>query len=199
MLQRAAAPESPQSSPACSSFSPWLAAPFVGIVPNAATAPALILVGSMMLATITEIRWHEPLVAVPAFLTLVLIPLTYSIANGLGFGIIAWAVLHLAPATADARTGSFTSSPCLFALRFIYIGRANSHEDFALATAHSPVRPCDLPFLMNRMPSWMWHELCLQVSDMSRWAFALCALWLPAASAFPNSPRPHLCRPDRRW
>ena len=69
------------------------AAPFVGVVPAAATAPALILVGSLMLATITEIRWHEPLVAVPAFLTLILIPLTYSIANGLGFGIIAWAVL----------------------------------------------------------------------------------------------------------
>ena len=65
-----------------------VAAPFIGMVPQAATAPALILVGSLMLATITEIRWHEPLVAVPAFLTLVLIPLTYSIANGLGFGII---------------------------------------------------------------------------------------------------------------
>ncbi len=51
------------------------AAPFVGLVPPAATAPALILVGSLMLATITEIRWNEPLVAVPAFLTLVLIPL----------------------------------------------------------------------------------------------------------------------------
>ena len=37
-----------------------------------------------MLATITEIRWNDPIVAVPAFLTLVLIPLTYSIANGLG-------------------------------------------------------------------------------------------------------------------
>ena len=72
------------------------AAPYVGVVPQAATAPALILVGSMMLATITEIRWHDPLVAIPAFLTLVLIPLTYSIANGLGFGVIAWAVLHLA-------------------------------------------------------------------------------------------------------
>jgi AGZA family xanthine/uracil permease-like MFS transporter len=72
------------------------AAPFVGIVPAAATAPALILVGSMMLSTISEIRWHDPLVAVPAFLTLVLIPFTYSIANGLGFGIIAWAALHLA-------------------------------------------------------------------------------------------------------
>jgi adenine/guanine/hypoxanthine permease len=47
------------------------AAPFVGIVPTAATAPALILVGSLMLATITEIRWTDPLVAVPAFLTLI--------------------------------------------------------------------------------------------------------------------------------
>ncbi len=47
------------------------AAPFIGIVPQAATAPALILVGSLMLATITEIHWHDPLVAVPAFLTLV--------------------------------------------------------------------------------------------------------------------------------
>src|SRR5580658_5569119 len=73
-----------------------VAAPFVGIVPPAATAPALILVGSLMLATITEIRWTDPLVAVPSFLTLILIPLTYSIANGLGFGIISWAVLHIA-------------------------------------------------------------------------------------------------------
>ena len=70
-----------------------VAAPFIGVVPDAATAPALILVGSLMLTTVTEIRWTEPLVAVPAFLTLILIPLTYSIANGLGFGIIAWAVL----------------------------------------------------------------------------------------------------------
>jgi AGZA family xanthine/uracil permease-like MFS transporter len=71
------------------------AAPFVGIVPPAATAPALILVGSLMLATISEIHWHDPVVAVPSFLTLVLIPFTYSIANGLGFGIISWAALHL--------------------------------------------------------------------------------------------------------
>jgi len=76
----------------------------------------------MMLATITEIRWREPLIAVPAFLTLVLIPFTYSIANGLGFGIIAWAVLHLA-------TGKFTQKDwllyllaALFLLRFLYLG-----------------------------------------------------------------------------
>jgi AGZA family xanthine/uracil permease-like MFS transporter len=98
------------------------AAPFVGVVPAAATAPALILVGSMMLATITEIRWHEPLVAVPAFLTLVLIPLTYSIANGLGFGIIAWAVLHLFTGNWRRQDLLLYILAVLFALRFLYLG-----------------------------------------------------------------------------
>jgi AGZA family xanthine/uracil permease-like MFS transporter len=98
------------------------AAPFVGVVPAAATAPALILVGSMMLATITEIRWHEPLVAVPAFLTLVLIPLTYSIANGLGFGIIAWAVLHLATGNWRRQDWLLYTLAVLFAFRFVYLG-----------------------------------------------------------------------------
>jgi len=99
-----------------------IAAPFVGIVPQAATAPALILVGSLMLATITEIPWSEPLVAVPAFLTLVLIPLTYSIANGLGFGIIAWAVLHLVAGKARREDWLLYTLAALFLARFIYLG-----------------------------------------------------------------------------
>ncbi len=99
-----------------------VAAPFIGIVPAAATAPALILVGSLMLATITEIRWHEPLVAVPAFLTLVLIPLTYSIANGLGFGIIAWAVLHLVTGKARRQDWLLYILAVLFLARFVYLG-----------------------------------------------------------------------------
>ncbi|MGA2807993.1 MAG: NCS2 family permease [Terracidiphilus sp.] len=98
------------------------AAPFVGIVPPAATAPALILVGSLMLSTITEIRWHDPLVAVPAFLTLVLIPFTYSIANGLGFGVIAWAVLHLATGKFRKQDWLLYVLAALFLARFIYLG-----------------------------------------------------------------------------
>ncbi|MGA9061457.1 MAG: NCS2 family permease [Terracidiphilus sp.] len=98
------------------------ASPFVGIVPPAATAPALILVGSLMLATITEIHWHDPLVAVPAFLTLVLIPLTYSIANGLGFGIVAWAVLHLFAGKARRQDWLLYLIAALFLARFIYLG-----------------------------------------------------------------------------
>lgn len=99
-----------------------VAAPFIGIVPQAATAPALILVGSMMVASITEIRWHEPLVAVPAFLTLILIPLTYSIANGLGFGIIAWAVLHLITGKLRREDWLLYILAALFIARFVYLG-----------------------------------------------------------------------------
>ena len=99
-----------------------VAAPFVGIVPPAATAPALILVGSLMLATITEIRWTDPLVAVPSFLTLILIPLTYSIANGLGFGIIAWAILHLATGRFSKKDWLLYILAALFLARFIYLG-----------------------------------------------------------------------------
>jgi AGZA family xanthine/uracil permease-like MFS transporter len=99
-----------------------IAAPFVGIVPPAATAPALILVGSLMLATITEIRWTDPLVAVPSFLTLILIPLTYSIANGLGFGIISWAVLHIATGKFHRQDWLLYILAALFLARFIYLG-----------------------------------------------------------------------------
>ena len=98
------------------------AAPFAGIVPPAATAPALILVGSMMLTTIAEIPWSEPLVALPAFLTLVLIPLTYSIANGLGFGLIAWAALHLAAGKLRRRDWLLCLLAVLFLLRLMYLG-----------------------------------------------------------------------------
>jgi len=98
-----------------------VAAPFVGMVPGAATAPALILVGSLMLTTVTEIRWTEPLAAVPAFLTLILIPLTYSIANGLGFGIIAWAVLHIAAGKLAKKDWLLYLLAALFLVRFIYL------------------------------------------------------------------------------
>jgi AGZA family xanthine/uracil permease-like MFS transporter len=98
------------------------AAPFAAIVPAAATAPALILVGWMMLAAVTELNWRDPLVALPAFLTMILIPLTYSIANGLGVGIIAWAVLHLVTGKLRRQDWLLCVLAVLFILRFIYLG-----------------------------------------------------------------------------
>jgi AGZA family xanthine/uracil permease-like MFS transporter len=89
--------------------------------PPAAT-PALILVGSLMLASISEIKWHDPMVAVPAFLTLVLIPFTSSIANGLGFGIISWAVLRLVTGKLRREEWLLYILAALFLARFVYLG-----------------------------------------------------------------------------
>jgi len=70
-------------------------APYAQIVPLAATAPALIIVGGLMLLPLTEVEWEDPFAAIPAFLTVAMIPLTFSIANGLAFGITAHAALKL--------------------------------------------------------------------------------------------------------
>ena len=70
-------------------------APVVGVIPAAATAPALIIVGSMMVSVVAEIAWHDPEVAIPAFLTMMTIPLTFSIANGLAFGFTAYSLLKM--------------------------------------------------------------------------------------------------------
>ncbi|NBB15689.1 NCS2 family permease [Caulobacter sp. SLTY] len=72
-----------------------LLVPFAAAIPAAATAPALILVGALMMAPLAQADWTDPQVAIPAFLTLIMIPLTFSIANGLAMGIIAYAVLKL--------------------------------------------------------------------------------------------------------
>lgn len=103
-------------------FSAAAVAPFASLIPSAATAPALILVGSLMLGGITEIRWREPLVALPAFLTLVLIPFTCSIANGLGFGVIAWAALHAATGRLERKDWFLCLLAALFLARFLYLG-----------------------------------------------------------------------------
>lgn len=72
-----------------------LAAPIVGIIPAAATAPALIIVGSLMASAVADIRWSDPVVALPAFLTMTIIPLTYSIANGIAFGLVSYTLLRM--------------------------------------------------------------------------------------------------------
>lgn len=70
-------------------------APIAGIIPNAATAPALIIVGVLMVSSIVEIDFSDFTEAFPAFLTFILMPLTYSIANGIAGGIVAYVVLKV--------------------------------------------------------------------------------------------------------
>jgi len=98
-----------------------LVAPLAGLVPAAATAPALILVGAMMVGTLAEVDWDQPLDAVPAFLTVVMIPLTFSIANGLAFGITAYALLKIATGKARVADWMLFVLGGLFVLRFAYL------------------------------------------------------------------------------
>jgi AGZA family xanthine/uracil permease-like MFS transporter len=96
-------------------------APLVGSIPASATAPALIIVGALMLGSIAEVDWHEPTVAIPAFLTLVMIPLTYSIANGLGIGIASFALLRLFSGKSTRKDWLLYVLAALFILRFLFL------------------------------------------------------------------------------
>jgi AGZA family xanthine/uracil permease-like MFS transporter len=96
-------------------------APWAQVIPAAATAPALILVGGMMMAPLMEIDWDDPVVAIPAFLTLVTIPLTFSIANGLSFGVVAYALLKIASRRVSRADWLLFVLAALFVARFVYM------------------------------------------------------------------------------
>lgn len=70
--------------------------PLLGIIPAIATAPALIVVGVLMIKPITKINWDKLDDAIPAFLAMVLIPFTYSITQGIIWGFLAWTVIKIA-------------------------------------------------------------------------------------------------------
>ncbi len=101
-----------------------LVAPWAQAIPAAATAPALILVGAMMMKPLAEIEWDDPVVAIPAFLTLIAIPLTFSIANGLAFGLVAFAILKLVTRRATRGDWLLYVLAALFIARFAYMAAA---------------------------------------------------------------------------
>lgn len=72
-----------------------LLAPIAGVIPGAATAPALILIGMLMIRNATNICWHNVEIALPCFLTMIMIPLTYSVADGIGVGFISYTIVGL--------------------------------------------------------------------------------------------------------
>jgi adenine/guanine/hypoxanthine permease len=69
--------------------------PLAGIIPAAATAPVLVIVGAMMFELVRHFEWTDPVIALPVLLTIVLMPMTYSITNGVGAGFVSYTVLAL--------------------------------------------------------------------------------------------------------
>lgn len=102
-------------------FASIFVASLTNLVPTVATAPTLIIIGAMMMASVTKVQWSDYRIAVPAFLTIIGMPLTYSIANGISFGIIAYTLLH-------GVTGEFRRLhplmivlTCLLIARYLYV------------------------------------------------------------------------------
>jgi len=77
-------------------------APIVEIIPNEAAVPALVLVGFLMMTQVRNIEWDDVEIAIPAFLTIVLMPFTYSISVGIGAGFLAYVVIKIARGKAGA-------------------------------------------------------------------------------------------------
>lgn len=95
--------------------------PLILIVPAAATAPALVIVGVFMMQSITEIEMSDFKIAVPAVLTILAIPLTFSIAEGIGLGLISAALLALALGESRKMTALGYGLAAVFFCQFFHI------------------------------------------------------------------------------
>jgi AGZA family xanthine/uracil permease-like MFS transporter len=98
-------------------------APLAGAIPVYATSPALILVGALMLTGLGKIEWSDPQIAIPSFLTLVMIPLTWSIADGLSFGLASYALIQLLTGKARRQDWMLYLLAALFIFRFAYLAK----------------------------------------------------------------------------
>ncbi len=94
--------------------------PVASIIPAAATAPALIYVGVLMCKNFAKVDMEDIRSAVPAFLTLVMMPLTYSIANGIGIGSIAYLLITLFTGKYQKKDIAVTIIALLFVCKFIF-------------------------------------------------------------------------------
>ena len=91
--------------------------PIISIVPSAATAPALVMVGMFMLSPIKDIKFDDYTEVVPAFLTMIMMPFAYSIAEGISVGMISYVVIKLL-------TGRHKEiSPLMYILAIIFLAR----------------------------------------------------------------------------
>jgi adenine/guanine/hypoxanthine permease len=90
-------------------------APVFAMIPQAATAPALIIVGMLMMGAVTKINFNDVTEAIPAFLAIVMMPYSYSIAEGIVFGMLSYVLLKVL-------TGQYKSiSPVMYVLAVLFI------------------------------------------------------------------------------
>lgn len=90
-------------------------------IPSAATAPALVMVGVMMMKSVKVIHWDDYSKAIPAFLTIILMPLTYSISDGILIGVIAYVITHAISGQFKKISITLWVLAALFILKYIFI------------------------------------------------------------------------------
>ncbi len=95
--------------------------PIASIVPACATAPALIFVGVLMLKNFSKVDMDDMASAIPAFLALIMMPLTYSIANGIGIGSIAYVLMTLLSGKYKKKDIVVTIIAVLFIIKFVFV------------------------------------------------------------------------------
>lgn len=95
--------------------------PLAGAIPAAATAPALILVGALMMEGVRHIDWDDLTDSLPAFLTIIAMPLTFSIANGVSLGVIAYCVLKALTGKAREVSPVLYGVAALLLFRYVFL------------------------------------------------------------------------------
>ena len=90
-------------------------------IPSAATAPALVIVGVMMMPSIKRIHWDDYCKSIPAFLTIILMPVAYSISDGILIGVIAYVITHAIAGRVKEISVPMWVLAVLFILRYIFI------------------------------------------------------------------------------
>lgn len=91
-------------------------------IPSFATAPALIIVGFYMIASVAKIDWENMLEAIPAFLCIIGMPLLYSISEGIAIGVISWTILHLCTGKTKGKVSVLMYIlTVLFILKYIFL------------------------------------------------------------------------------
>ncbi len=97
-----------------------LLSPLATAVPAYATAPAIVFVGCIMARALRDIDWNELTESVPAIVTAIAMPFTYSIATGIGLGFIAYAAIKLAAGRASELNPAIVTVAALFLIRFLF-------------------------------------------------------------------------------
>ena len=90
-------------------------------IPSFATAPALIFVGFLMIMAVKDISFENPIEAIPAYIALLTMPLTYSISDGIAFGIISYVILHVFGGKAKDVKPLMYILAVLFILKYIFL------------------------------------------------------------------------------